>query len=263
MENGAGILIKRAIKILVAGIVAAILLSIFCIGYLNTGVHIENKTGATDYKWREKQFKSTMVEGFAWIKMDEQGFNNDFHGNGNVDILLMGSSHMEAYNVASDKNTGYLLNVILPEYYTYNIGVSGHTIYSCANNIRAAVKEYNPNEFIVIETDRIDLDVGDMQRVVSEKYPHIKSYDNGLLFLIQQYFPLAKNVYKQLADWWSADTSMNKQVEDSESQLDDQEGKIGIKVEDEYEASLNQFLSYIRTGGGIATLLLSINPQLL
>lgn len=241
MKSRLGELAKKAINALAAGIVAVILLSIFCIGYLNTGVHIKNQSGATDYKWKEKQLKSTMVEGFAWIKMDEHGFNNNFFIKGNVDILLMGSSHMEAYNVASNKNTGYLLNEILPEYYTYNIGTSGHNIYNCANNIRAAVEEYSPTEYVVIETDRIDLDVEAMQSVVSGNYPHIKSYDSGLLFLIQQYFPLAKNVYKQLADWWSADNSI----------LNNQEVDLAINIdEEEYETSLDRFLSFIRAGGG-------------
>lgn len=76
------------IRILLAGMVAGILLSIFCVGYLNTGVHIYNQSGATDYKWKGNQMKSTMVEGFSWLKMDEQGFNNSFPVKGDIDILL-------------------------------------------------------------------------------------------------------------------------------------------------------------------------------
>lgn len=238
------VLLKNVIKVFAAGILAVIMLSLFCIGYLNTGVHINNRSGATDYKWERNQFKSTMVEGFAWMKMDEQGFNNDFPVKGDVDILLMGSSHMEAINVAPDKNTGYILNEILPEYYTYNIGTSGHNIYICANNIHAAVNEYDPDEYVIIETDRIDLDIGEMQSVVSRNYPHIKSYDSGLLFMIQKYFPLVKNVYKQLADWWSSDNSLMNHQENNQDVF----SAINIG-EDEYETALDQFLDFIRGGG--------------
>lgn len=228
-------------KILLAVFLAGTVLSLFCVWYLDTGVHIYNKSGATDYKWKSNQMKSTMIEGFAWLKMDEQGFNNSFPIKGDIDILLMGSSHMEAVNVASDKNTGYIMNELLPEYYTYNIGISGHTIYSCANNIHAAVSEYEPDEFVVIETDRIDLNIEDMQNVVSKNYPHIKSYDSGLVFFIQQYFPLAKNIYKQLVDWWSADTSIINYYENS---------KKKVSQSKDYEMCLDQFLEFIRSEAG-------------
>jgi hypothetical protein len=43
-----------------------------------------------------------MTEGFSWLKMDDSGFNNvafDDVGSEQPDILLMGSSHMEAVQV--------------------------------------------------------------------------------------------------------------------------------------------------------------------
>lgn len=151
---------------------------------------------------------------------------------------------MEGYNVASDKNTGYIMNELLPEYYTYNIGTSGHTIYSCANNIRAAVREYDPDEFVVIETDRIDLNIEDMQRVVLKNYPHIKSYDSGLVYLIQQYVPFVKNIYKQLVEWWSADDSKISYQEKSKDKVS------SISSEKDYEKCLDQFLNFIRSETG-------------
>ncbi len=57
-------------KILLAVFLAGTVLSLFCVWYLDTGVHIYNKSGATDYKWESNQMKSTMIEGFAWLKND-------------------------------------------------------------------------------------------------------------------------------------------------------------------------------------------------
>ena len=54
-------------KAFIAGLCAVLLLSLFCIVYSYDGVHVENKTGATDYVWEAKQLKTTMKEGFSWF----------------------------------------------------------------------------------------------------------------------------------------------------------------------------------------------------
>ena len=83
-----------------AGAISLVLLSIFSIIYGLSGIHISNSSGATDYKWEPYQFKSTMIEGFACMKLDEYGFNNpNCSFITPVDVLIMGSSHMEAVNI--------------------------------------------------------------------------------------------------------------------------------------------------------------------
>lgn len=187
------------VKAGIAGVLAIAILSLFSYGYSYSGVHIVSKTGVTDYKWEANQRKASMTEGFAWFRMDENGYNNTFPKNDKIDVLLMGSSHMEAVNVASDKNAGYLLNELLPGY-TYNIGISGHTLYNCINNLQNAAAEYSP-DWIVIETDRVALESDKMQEVIDGKFPHIKSYDSGLLYYIQKYAPGVKLIYNQLSNW--------------------------------------------------------------
>ena len=120
-----------------AGIVSSVILTAFVFIYGFSGIHITNKTGATDYKWESCQLKTTMTEGFSWIRLDDNGFNNlDGVFSLEPDILIMGSSHMEAVNVEKRKSTSAVLSELLPSYSIYNIGVSGHDIYHCAKNIR-------------------------------------------------------------------------------------------------------------------------------
>jgi hypothetical protein len=93
---------RKSIQLLLAGAVSLAILSIFTLLYNFSGIHIENPSGATDYKWQSGQRKATMTEGFSWLKMDDSGFNNvafDDVGSEQPDILLMGSSHMEAVQV--------------------------------------------------------------------------------------------------------------------------------------------------------------------
>lgn len=201
MENVRGIVVWL-IKVILAGTMSILLLSIFSVVYGYSGVHITNETGTTDYKWESGQLRTTMTEGFSWIKMDKFGFNNseEFQER-NIDILLMGSSHMEALQVASEENTGYLLNVLLPGEHTYNIGMSGHTIYHCVKNMNEAVDFYHPSKYVILETDRIELSEISMEDVMKDAYPTIPSYDSGILYLLQKRLPAVKSLYQQIDNW--------------------------------------------------------------
>ncbi len=186
------------------------LLSLFVLFYGYTGIHISNASGATDYKWTPHQLKSTMTEGFAWLWMDEDGFNNPEKPE-IVDILIMGSSHMEAVNIDQSKNASSVLNALVPEYTVYNIGVSGHQIYQCANNLKKAVETYAPTRYIVVETDTVELNDRMMNQVISGQLQTIPSYESGLMYYIQKYCPAIKTIYKQTEDWRKADNAQKKE----------------------------------------------------
>lgn len=157
----------RFSKIIIASVISIAILSLFTLIYNYSGVHIRNSSGATDYTWEPKQWKTTMIEGFAWFRMDENGFNNILTSEKKpTDILLMGSSNMEAIEVAAYESTGYLLNQMLPELYTYNIGMSGHVIYNCVNNMENAVNFFSPGKYVVLETNSVKLQSDDMKKVV-------------------------------------------------------------------------------------------------
>ncbi|MDR0910084.1 MAG: hypothetical protein LBM77_10005, partial [Spirochaetaceae bacterium] len=85
-------------KFMFAGVVAVIILNIVCLAYYKLPVHITTKTGVTDYYWEPHTYYSKMTEGFGYGKMNNEGFNNikDYTKGENVNVLLMGSSQMEA-----------------------------------------------------------------------------------------------------------------------------------------------------------------------
>lgn len=225
-------------KLFIAGSVSISILSVFSIFYSYSGVHIPNPDFTTDYIWESDQLKSTMTEGFAWLKMDKNGFNNAHireASDTDIDILLMGSSHMEAANVASDENVGYRLNELLPNNYTYNIGISGHTIYSCVNNMENAIEHYQPTDYVILETDRIELCVDDMRKVIEGSYERIPSYNSGIVYHLQKKVPALKVIYKQIEEWKSAG-ERSKEEKDFLA-LQDKETDLV-----EYEVALESFL---------------------
>ena len=201
--------------------------------YSFSGIHIENPTLATDYKWESDQLKSTMTEGFTFFCMDEDGFNNavPYEDDNNVAILLMGSSQMEAVNVGKYRNTGYLLGEMLPDKRVYNIGVSGHQLYNCVNNLSSALSYYKPTEYVVIVTDSVDMDADLMRQVVRGEYPRIPSYDSGLVYYVQKWIPAVKVLYKNISDWKAMDAvkSVSKDTvvsQDSSDSSDDQVAEV-------------------------------------
>lgn len=206
-------------KVIIAGILALILLSVFSYVYSFSGLHVYNESGATDYKWMPHQYKSNMTEGFSWLRMDANGFNNaSAHMDNDIDILLMGGSHMEAVNVAPNENTGYLLNEMLPDKVTYNIGMSGHTIYTCVQNLRDALNEYDPSDYVIIETNTIHMDEESVNAVISDMYPEIPSYDSGWIYAIQKNMPIVKSLYKQIDIWRSQGTAGAVNIADIEQE---------------------------------------------
>ena len=213
--------IQCIVKLVIAGIISLFFLSLFVLVFCNTGIHVNNPAGYTDYRWIPNQKKSTMIEGYSWLRMDNNGFNNSFIPD-QIDILILGSSHMEAVNVSQSDNSASKLALLIPEKKVYNIGISGHDIYRCANNLRNAVNEFNPTEYIVIETDRVVLEKEKMEMVVNGEMAPIPSYDTGLLFFLQKLCPALKPIYKNIQVWRSASSQNLEIVEREEFQEKDQ-----------------------------------------
>lgn len=231
------IILKMIGKLFVAGIISVIILSVSTYLYDFTGIHITNKTGATDYVWQQNQKINNLKEGFAYVRMDENGFNNT-EVPADIDILLMGSSHMEAYQVASDENTGFLLNKLLSDKTTYNIGVSGHTIYRITDNIESALSQFSPSRYVIIETSTIALDMVEMEKVITDNCQRISSYDSGIMYYLQK-VPAFKPLYNQLENWIKLSEKSNKKEKNKD------ETDSVTELPEGYEDRLKEFLSIV------------------
>lgn len=193
--------IAYGIKAIIAAIIAFIILNLVCVFYYNLPVHSESETGATDYVWQSSKFYSRGTEGFAWGKTDENGFNNLYTlEQGDIDVLMMGSSHMEAFNVAQDKNAAYVLNEKFRDanidFNVYNIGISGHTLARCLNNAENAVDEFKPNKYVIIETSSVRPDAEHIKAALENNLKPIESNNNGIIGKLQK-LPLLRRLYAQ------------------------------------------------------------------
>ena len=177
------------LKAIAGGVIALLALNAFCMLYYNVPVHYTNPDGSTEYKWETSTFYSKGTEGFAWGVTNNDGFNNlrDYVPGERIDILLMGSSHIEGFNVAQDENAGAVLNTLFDgEKYTYNIGTAGHTMLYCMKHLAAALDTYEPGGYVVIETNTVDFAPEDIDAVLSGTLADIPSQSGALVTLMQK-----------------------------------------------------------------------------
>ncbi|GHV73294.1 hypothetical protein AGMMS49940_05960 [Spirochaetia bacterium] len=167
------IAVKNVPKIIIAGIIAVLILSIPCLVYYNFSIGIPTKEGPTDSVYEKHSYYSRAVEGFGYGRMNNEGFNNiDDYNEQPVDILLIGSSQMEGFQVPQDKTTASLLNKLFSgKEYVYNIGIGGHNFSIVASNFETAIKRYAPKKYVIIETGSIQFSMQTLVDIIKYKIP--------------------------------------------------------------------------------------------
>ncbi len=180
-----------------AGLVAFVLICLFCCLYYNVPVHYPNPSGATDYKWEPDRFYSKGTEGFALGRTNNDGFNDlqDYTPGEKIDILLMGSSHMEAFNVAQDENAAAVLNTLFGgERRVYNIGTAGHTLLQCVNHLDSALTYYAPSQYVLLETCELSFPLSSIREAIDGTLPVRASHTGGLITALQK-LPFLRLLY--------------------------------------------------------------------
>ena len=237
--------VRWFIKLIAAMLIATVNISAFLLFYSFSGVHIRNDSGSTDYKYEPNQIISNLKEGFSFFQMDENGFNNANNTSGSkVDILLMGSSHIEACQVSPKENIGFLLNELLPDKRTYNSGMSGHTIYRLADNIDNAVAEYSPSSYVIVEISSVGLSVDSMREILEGRGKKIGLMDEGLFSVLQRVSAFTA-LYDQ-ADRWVRKTG---KISSSFRQKNDEPVEPS-EPSKEYITTLNSFLGLFSSSCG-------------
>lgn len=190
------------LKAAAAGCGALLLMSLFCALYYNVPVHYTNPSGATEYYWEQSRFYSRGTEGFAWGRTNNEGFNNlfDHHEGDRTDILFMGTSHTNAFNVAQDENAAAVLTSLFNgERVVYNIGTAGHTLMYNLKNLDDALTYYKPTEYAIIECNFVTAKNAELRAILDNSYPGIPSHNGGLITLLQK-VPYLRLLYTKYID---------------------------------------------------------------
>ena len=230
------------LKVIIAACIATLVLSVFSLLYYNNGIRKTSTTGATDYVW-ENRFYSLGYEGYAWGYYDESGYNNVFGISGaEPDILLMGSSQMNAYNVSAKYSTAFLLNEALHDselgYSVYNIGMEGHDFYTCSDNLEDAIATYSPKKYVIIETMTVALSIDKMEEVLNKTRVKSPAYDKGVIYYLQK-IPYLRLLHKKIRDIQAVNISKENDDIEEVKGCDDSDMDVQALL---YNKELDQYM---------------------
>lgn len=187
----------RLSKFLISVILAFVILNCLSFLYYRVPVHYSNDKGFTDYIWDSNSIYIRSDEGIGFGKTNSEGFMNIKDYDGNIDILLMGSSHMEAQNVPISKTTSSLMNEYLPELETYNIGISGHSYKVIVNNLDKALNNYKP-KYVILEINNLLISDEYITNILNGDVEEKESNAEGIIGTLQR-IPFFRLAYTQLS----------------------------------------------------------------
>ena len=222
------------IKASVAIIISLSLMCGFSLLYDNTPTHFDNTSNATDYKYQPNKFYSKATEGIAWGFTNNDGFNNELDiGQKDIDILLMGSSQEEAYNVKTSQNTASQLNRLFGgKLYTYSIAQSSSTLPYLVRNLDSAINVYKPKKYVLFEVQSIIIKPDAAIKAVNNNLERLTSA-SGISAELQK-VPYFRVLYHQLSDYKLLNAKTDK-VSDNQSD----------SITDEYAESLDLLMKKI------------------
>lgn len=184
------------VKIIVSGLLAFVVLNVIMFFYYNVPIHKANNNGSTDYTWESNSLYVRADEGIGFGMTNNEGYMNVNDYDGNIDILLVGSSHMEDQNIPLSKNISTLLNKYIDKYETYNIGISGHSFKVIVNNLDDALNTYKP-KYVVLEASNIVFSDDYINNILVGNVEEIESSNNKLILLLEK-IPLFRIGYAQI-----------------------------------------------------------------
>lgn len=190
--------IRSFFKIVLSGITALVILCVIMFGYYLMPLRVDNPNHNTDYVWTANSPWACLTEGISYGVTDANGFiNRDTVEN--PDILMLGSSHLQAMNVMPNENMCALLNDKLDgKLSAYNMGISGHTIDKVVQYLKQSLSIYpRAPRYVIIETGNIVLAKQEIETVLSGSVPKTKVADRGIVAQMQK-VPYFRLMYHQL-----------------------------------------------------------------
>lgn len=189
--------IKGLIKIIGAGLVAIALICVLLCFYDIVPVHVENPKRNTDYVWPAHSIWVKATEGISFGRYDANGFNN-LSVVENPDIIVLGSSHMEATEVMQNETAPYLLSEKLEgKYSVYNMGISGHNFYKVCQYLPANLELYDKTpKVVIIETSTVSISQKNVDEILSGTVEYTPSHNAGIIGALQR-VPFFRSLYHQ------------------------------------------------------------------
>lgn len=195
-------------RLIAASVVATLILSLILSVYNMVPQRVENQFHNTDYCWEPNSIWLSMVEGISYGKYDANGFNN-LEVVDNPDVLIVGSSHMDAAQVPQKQSTFYYLSQMLEDRLTvYNMGTAGHTFAKLCDYLPKSLEAYKKvPKYILIETYSTVVSDTDANNILNHTVNKTPVSNNRILKLLDRvpffhviFYQLDGGLIKKLSD---------------------------------------------------------------
>lgn len=164
------------VKFLTANVFASLIFSVVGYFYYFGGLGIEPPIADEVWKRATPNGRvSRYVEGAVSVRLDANGYNNEYYRDANrdladVDALVMGSSHVEGFNL--EKPFVYLLNERFADSEAtksfYQCGASSHTLTASIARYEDALKLFRPKRYVLVEACLIP-DLKEIRRALNDE----------------------------------------------------------------------------------------------
>jgi len=192
-----------------------LVLNLICLFYYNLPIHSPNSDKTTDYVWQPEKWYMQMSEGIGFGKTNNEGYLDidDYQGE-KIDVLIMGSSHLQGFPIPQKQNMSALLQEKLGKN-VYNISIAGHNLKVCISNLEDALNKYHPS-VVVIETNRLSFTTNEIDAVLNGSIPDIPSSNTGIVAFLQKspFLRIAYSQFESFISKRSETSSQNKQMAD-------------------------------------------------
>lgn len=149
----------------------------------------------TDYKYEPMENYTYAIEGYGHGRINNDGYVNldDYDSNKEINILMIGSSQFEAFQVDIKDSVTAKLNEMLQNKFVYNIGISSNLFPKSISNIAPAINKYKPTDYIILETSNVVYSKQEMIEVLENDDIKTNLQNTGLLQSIKK---IVKGFYK-------------------------------------------------------------------
>lgn len=200
-------ILKYLSKLILSGVISLVILSLFAMVYYNPPVADVQLDKTTNNKFIPNKNWSYMLEGFGWGKTDESGYNNGYSSDiSNPDVVVVGSSHIEALQVPANKNCVYLLNEMFDkdkqsynDFKCFNLGMSAHFLDLSLSNFKNIASKYNNAKYIVIETFDVEFLPLHIDKIINEEL-YMPYIEKGFISKTVRSVPYLRLLYKKIQE---------------------------------------------------------------
>lgn len=164
---------KKWYRAVMAFICSFMICNILCRFYYDTGCGwLYREHGATEIIHKPNTYHINALEGYAFLRFDENGYNNADGELADDYVLLMGSSHVEGMQHTQDKTIAAVLNGLMggtkEQLCAYSMGISGNYLPKVIKGFQAGINEFPDSNSVVIEVGSTSFAISDLKDGLSQ-----------------------------------------------------------------------------------------------